>query len=178
MIRPDVIDRAVPPTGPSSFFQVGFVVRDLAAAVAFYTQRLGAQPFVIIEDAQLSDQELRGTPFAPRQSLAFGYMGHLQVELIQPLEGGDASLYTEFLDERPQGGLHHTAVHVADIEHGLRDIGAGAADVLQSGRFGEATRIAYVDVAAPTGALLELIQLDEGGLDMFEATRAGGAGGN
>jgi catechol 2,3-dioxygenase-like lactoylglutathione lyase family enzyme len=168
-----VVDRAAPPAGTTSFFQVGYVVPDLAAAIGFFTETLGAPPFFVIEDVELSDLYFRGKPFAPRESIAFAYLGHLQFELVQPLAGGDPSTYTEFLDRNPGGGVHHVATHVATIEQGLADLGLDESAIVQTGRFGEATRFAYLDIATPTGAMLEIVQLDEPALQMFEALRRG-----
>ena len=167
------LDRAVPPAGSTSFFQVGYVVPDLLRAVDFFTDTLGAPPFLVLEDVQLSDLTFHGRPFQPRDSLAFSYLGHLQFELIQPLEDSDESTYTQFLDRHPQGGIHHTALRVETIEQGLHAIGATGDDVVQAGRFGEGTRFAYLDVASATGALVEIIELDATGLEMFEALRRG-----
>lgn len=167
-----IIHRIAPPAGPTSFFQVGYVVPDLQNALDFFTERLGTQGFLVMKDAQLDDQMYYGKPFAPRQDLAFSYAGHLQFELIHPIDGGDESCYTTFLDAHPAGGLHHTAVLVESFAAGLEQIGAEPSEVIQSGRFGEGTRFGYVD-AAPTGALLEIIELDEGGAGMFEQLRLG-----
>ena len=142
-----------------------------------YEQRLGAAPFLVLRAPELLDEELRGQPYHPRQDLAFGYVGHLQLELIQPVAGGDASTYTEYLERHPEGGVHHTAIHVADLDEGLQALGLGRQDVLQSGRFGAGTRFAYVDAAGATGTLLELIELDDGGTGMFEGLHRGELGG-
>jgi catechol 2,3-dioxygenase-like lactoylglutathione lyase family enzyme len=169
------LDRALPPPGLTGFYQVGFVVPDLAAAMAFYTETLKAPPFLVLEDVELEDEMFEGRPFAPRTSIAFSYLGHLQIELCQPLEGGDESAYTRFLDQHPAGGVHHTAVRVPTIDEALRQLGATPADIVQSGRAG-GTRFAYLDVARATGIMLEIVEIDEGGISMFEALLRGEIG--
>ena len=168
-----ILGRATPPPGTSSFFQVGYVVPDLQNALDFFSERLKAQPFLVMKDAQLSDQTFHGEPFSPRQDLAFGYAGDLQFELIHPIDGGDESVYTRFLDRNPDGGIHHTAVRVDDLDRGVVDIGAKPEDVVQTGRFGRGTRFGYVDVTSNTGALIELIQIDDDTLVIFDRLRRG-----
>ncbi len=169
--------RAVPPAGVGALFQVGYVVPDLDAALDFFSERLGGPPFLVLRAPELVDETFHGQPFHPRQDLAFGYRGHLQVELIEPTDGGDESTYTQFLERHPQGGLHHTAAHVQSLEQGLEALGLRPEHLIQTGRFGAGTRFGYVEEGQPTGSLFELIELDEGGLGMFEALRSGETGG-
>ena len=103
---------------------------------------------------------------------AFGYLGNVQFELICPVDGGDESSYTQFLDRHPSGGVHHTAVQVDRLETGLEAIGPTERDVVQHGRFGADTRFGYVE-APGTGALLELLQLDGPTHELFDALRRG-----
>jgi catechol 2,3-dioxygenase-like lactoylglutathione lyase family enzyme len=166
------LDRALPPPGLTSFYQVGIVVPDLEAAIAFYTETLKAPPFLVLADVDLDDEIFEGRPFAPRTSLAFSYLGNLQIELCQPLEGGDESVYTQFLDRVPAGGVHHMATRVATIEGALGELGRTRDDIVQSARAG-GTRFAYLDIAAPTGLMVEIVELDEGGVGMFEALLRG-----
>lgn len=145
---------------------------DLDAALDFYENRLGASPFMVFRGPELEDETFHGTPCKPRQDLAFGYVGHLQFELICPTDGGDESSYTQFLDRHPGGGIHHTAMVVERLETGLQAIGLSEDDVIQHGRFGADTRFAYVE-APGTGALLELIQLDGPTHELFDSLRRG-----
>lgn len=170
------VHQAAPPPSTGALFQVGYVVPDLDAALDFFSERLDGPPFLVLRSPELEDETFHGVPFHPRQDLAFGYRGHLQIELIQPTDGGDESTYTQFLERHPQGGVHHTAARVADLRQGVRDLGLAEDALVQTGRFGPGTRFGYVDLADPTGALFELIELDEGGLGMFEALRRGELG--
>ena len=171
------LERAAPTSSTGALFQVGYVVPDLDAALDFFSERLPGPPFLVLRAPELEDETFHGVPFHPRQDLAFGYRGHLQVELIAPTDGGDESSYTQFLDRNPRGGVHHTAARVESLHQGVRDLGLEPDAFVQTGRFGPATRFGYVDLTDPTGALFELIELDEGGVGMFEALRRGEIGG-
>lgn len=167
-----IVDRIAPPPSPTSFWHVGYVVPDLDAALDVFEERLGSLPFLVFREPEIADETVDGKPCKPRQSLAFGYAGNLGFEVIAPLDGGDESSYTRFLDEHPQGGMHHTAIMVERFEDGLRDLGMTADDVVQYGRFNEDTRFGYVP-APGLGTYLEVIQFDAGTRQLFEDLRQG-----
>jgi hypothetical protein len=49
--------------------------------------------------------------------MAFGYVGDVQFEVIEPVAG--KSTYSEFLDRVPAGGVHvHVASHQRDCRGG------------------------------------------------------------
>jgi catechol 2,3-dioxygenase-like lactoylglutathione lyase family enzyme len=77
--------------------QLAYVVRDLDAALHYWTSVLEVGPFFLFEHCPLQDQRYRGQPSNVDVSLALGNSGDLQIELIQ--QHNDApSVYREFLD--------------------------------------------------------------------------------
>jgi catechol 2,3-dioxygenase-like lactoylglutathione lyase family enzyme len=111
------------------FKQLGVVVRDLDAAMRFWTHVLKVGPFVVIEEA-VGDRDYmhRGVKSDVRMSLGFSYCGDVQLEFVQQLNTAP-SPYVEFLDQGREG-LHHIAFHPDDYEKacgelialGLREI--------------------------------------------------------
>ena len=89
--------------------QVGIVVRDMDAALAAYSGRLGVGPWRVYDYAppKLTGMRIRGveTPYSMR--LALAWTGTMMWELIQPLEG--PSIYWEFLRDHGEG-IHHVMV--------------------------------------------------------------------
>jgi hypothetical protein len=150
------------------FFQVAYVTPDMDRLLATLNDDLGVGPFFVIRDAHIEDQTLRGQPFESRQDLAFGYAGQLQFEVIQPIDG--ANIYTEFLDSRPGGGLHHTGILVDDYDKAVSEVSA-TLPLVQTGR-SDTTRFAYFDTVATLGAYTEIVQLGERDLGLFEHIRA------
>ena len=78
--------------------QIGFVVRDLDAAIGHWTRSIGVGPFVAFRALPFaSDYRYRGDPAEPPVvSIAIAMSGPLQVELIQ--QHNDArSGYLDFL---------------------------------------------------------------------------------
>jgi len=151
-------------------FQIAYIVPELHAAVRFFKEKLGVPNFLVKEDIQGQDQTYRGKPGDFRHSIAFGYAGQMQIELIQSLLG--ASTYSEFLEQNPKGGVHHLGILVENYDSGVAAMKARGFELVQSGRNGE-TRFAYFDVDHPIGTLLEVVCLAPGIKAAFERLKHG-----
>jgi catechol 2,3-dioxygenase-like lactoylglutathione lyase family enzyme len=137
-------------------FQIACVVPDLHAAIRFFKEKLGVPTFLVREDIQLQEQTYLGKPGDYRQSLAFGFAGQMQIELIQPLAG--TSSYSEFLKSNPKGGVQHLGIMVENYDAAVADMKARGFTLVQSGRNGD-TRFAYFDTDDLTGTLMEVVYL-------------------
>ncbi len=153
-------------------FQIGYVVPDLHASVRFFKEKLGVPSFLVKEDIQGQEQTYRGKPGDFRHSIAFGYAGDVQIELIQSLSG--ASTYSEFLEQNPNGGVHHLGILSDDYNAGVADMIGRGFKLVQSGRNGE-TRFAYFDVDHPVGTLMEIVCLAPAIKAAFEKLKRGEA---
>jgi hypothetical protein len=149
------------------FFQVAFVTTDLDRFLQSLSDDLGVDRFFVIRDAQVTDQTYRDKPCDARQNLAFGYAGTLQFEVIQPLSG--ESSYSEFLSVHPEGGLHHTGILVDDYDEAVTELSRKCTKV-QTGRVGE-TRFAYFDLLGTLGEYIEVLQLGEDFVELFQRIR-------
>jgi catechol 2,3-dioxygenase-like lactoylglutathione lyase family enzyme len=136
--------------------QIAYVVPEIHGAVRFFKEKLGVPNFLVKEDIGGDEQTYRDKPGNSRHSIAFGYAGDMQIELIQSLSG--ASTYSEFIEQNPKGGVHHLGVFVDDYAAAVADMIARGFEMVQSGRNGE-TRFAYFDVDHPIGTLLEVVYL-------------------
>ena len=152
--------------------QIAFVVKDLAAAERFFTEKLGVPRFFRLEDVKVYEAFYRGGPGDFHIDIALGYAGDSQIELIQHLSG--RSIYKEFLDKRGEG-LHHLGFIVPDHEKVIADFTANGFPVIQSGRIGNnpGVRFAYFDTEAAIGALMESIVLDDDTRRLFERVKRG-----
>jgi methylmalonyl-CoA/ethylmalonyl-CoA epimerase len=149
------------------FFQVAFVTTDLDRFLGSLSDDLGVDRFFVIRDAPVTDQTYRGKPCDARQDLAFGYAGTLQFEVILPLSG--ESSYSEFLARHPEGGVHHTGVLVDDYDVAVAEL-SQRSTMVQTGRVGE-TRFAYFDLVGTLGAYIEVLQLGDDFVELFERIR-------
>jgi len=152
-------------------FQLGYVFPRIATGET-YLATLGARGFTHFPDAPVHSQTLRGEPMVCRQNLAFGFLGPLNVELVEPVEG--ANIYTEFLSEKPDGGLHHIAWKVEDIDIAAAAMRAAGHAEAQTGRFGEGTRFVYFDTRSPLGHYTELLAFDDATEALFDEMRRTG----
>jgi Glyoxalase/Bleomycin resistance protein/Dioxygenase superfamily len=85
--------------------QNGYVVRDIAAAMKFWTEVLRVGPFFYIPAVKSDWFRYRGTDSAVEMSIALANSGDLQIELIQ--QRNDApSMYLDFLREHGEGLQH------------------------------------------------------------------------
>ncbi|MGH7862039.1 MAG: VOC family protein [Candidatus Dormibacteraceae bacterium] len=142
--------------------QVCVVTPDLRQAMERYRALLGLAPWRILGFGPDTVRELtyRGRPAGYRMLVAFAQFGALQYELIQPLEG--PTIYHEFLERHPAGGIHHFGCWVPDLEAALAQARALGFRVIQGGRgtgLGGDGGFAYLDTEASLGAILELIEV-------------------
>ena len=159
-----------PLPGLPELFHIGWVVRDCAAAQRELSARLGAGPFVSAGTEARFDQALvRGkpTPFSLR--IAFGVLGGVLLELLEPLD--DRSPHAEFLDAHGEG-MHHLAFLVPDFDEQLAAV-RGAhpeAKLLIDGTGpGNPVRWVYLDGSAAHGTVIELLDRTPQALAVFGA---------
>lgn len=137
--------------------QVGHVVRDADAAMAFWTQAMGIGPFFVVREMTMIDFKYRGHPSpAPVVTLCFAQSGDVQIELIQ--QHNDApSAYREFLSAGRTGVQHlspwfdNEAEYEAARQHALDK---GLTMVHES--VGGPARFCYFETGTPDAPLLEL----------------------
>ena len=141
------------PIGP--VMQLAYLVEDLDSAIAQWMS-LGVGPFFVSRDANYKDQLYKGQPVSCRFSLALAYTGELQVELIQLLDDQPSS-FSAFKDAHGYG-LHHLGVLTKDIDGDLAKLEGLGHQVVHRMTSPLEVQTAYVDVALPGGASLELIQ--------------------
>jgi methylmalonyl-CoA/ethylmalonyl-CoA epimerase len=153
-------------------FQIAYVVPDLKTALGFFKDRLGVPKFLVLEDVKLQDQTYLGRPADLHQSIAFGWAGPVQIELIQPLSG--TSSYSEYLKKMPGGGLQHIGLLVEDYDQGCAEMKQQGFELVQSGRNGE-TRFGYFDTDRVIGTLTEIVFIAPAERAMFEKMRKGEA---
>lgn len=147
-----------PPRLPE-LFHVGWVVRDCAAAREELSTRLGGGPFLSLADESRFDHALvhgKPTPFSLK--IAFGALGGVLVELLEPLD--DRSPHAEFLAERGEG-LHHLAYLVADLDEQLGAARAASPPLellIDGSGPGNTVRWVYLDGGTARGTVVELLE--------------------
>ena len=136
--------------------QTAFVVEDLRASIDHFVRDCRAGPFFVLEHFLAPDQCYRGEPSRADVTIAMGFAGHMQIELIQPLDD-NPSVYRETIDRRGYG-FHHFGIACADVDADLSRYEARGYQLAFRAAVPTGGAVAYLeggDVAAP--AFLELL---------------------
>ncbi len=149
--------------------QLSYCPRDYEAALKHWIS-LGAGPFFENMHVKLENVKFRGQPSDIDFSMALGYYGDIQIELIR--QHNDApSMYTEWLAEGREG-IQHLCVLVDDIEETRRRVAAQGGVVIQEGTLpNNMGAVIYVDTGGGPGTVIEYLQIAEPGRQGFAMMR-------
>jgi methylmalonyl-CoA/ethylmalonyl-CoA epimerase len=127
---------------------VGVAVPDMAAAIAFWRETMGAE--VVTEPFDLPEQGVK-VCFVDTPN------GGTQVELLAPLS--DDSPVNGFLAKNPLGGQHHLCFEVPDIETARAEFEQQGKRILGATRIGaHGTPIFFVHPKDMAGVLTEIME--------------------
>jgi len=124
---------------------IGFAVRDIDSAIAFYSQTFGIS-------------EWERIPMPERHmEVAATRMGDMLLELIAPTS--DEAAFAKYLNERGPG-MHHIAYRVNDIVAALAEVKARGVQLIdETPRPGlHDTLVAFLHPKSCQGVLVELVQ--------------------
>jgi hypothetical protein len=133
--------------------QLAYVVRDLDAALKYWTEVLKVGPFFKFDHCPLMNQRYRGKPSNVDVTLALGNSGALQIELIYQ-HNDEPSVYKEFLDAG-RVGAHHFGMMPVDYRatcEQYKKLGHEAAFECTVG----GAELTYFDTVASIGHYIEL----------------------
>ncbi len=143
-------------TDLGEIMQLAFVPADFDAALKFWIEVMGAGPFFAIDDVRLADCKYRGAPSDVHFSMALGYWGDMQIELIR--QHNDApSIYKAWRDAGHEG-LQHVCILVDDMAHARAVCAAAGAAVAQEGQVAGGGEVIYVDTGGGPGTLVEILK--------------------
>jgi len=137
--------------------QLGYVVADLDAALRFWTEVLQVGPFVVIEES-LGDRQFlhRGRPSDVRMSVAFSYLGDVQIEFIAQSNRAP-SPYVEFLSSGREG-LHHLGFWPQDYPQACEELERHGFTEVCSIKMSDGTKnVSYYSGPAHLGAMIEVV---------------------
>lgn len=140
-------------------YQICFVVPDLAEAIEEWTSTKRAGPFFLFEHFDFADPSYKGQAVAPDVSLALGYSGDLNIELIQQHDE-TPSVYRDMIETRGYG-FHHFARLTSDIDRSIADMESQDSPCVFSGKFEPDTRFAYCDSRSGLGCFTEFVEFNE-----------------
>jgi hypothetical protein len=136
--------------------QLGYVVPDIRAAMQHWLEVLGVGPFFVMEDVAIEGAYEGDRPVRVGMTVAFSYIGDVQIELIEPL-GDTPSPYRAFAEAHGGDGLHHLCRFTDDFDADLAAIRAELGPVRVYRASAGPMQLAYVEGDRPGGAVLELL---------------------
>ena len=139
---------------PSGFCQVGVVVKSIDETIEYYEKVFGFGPFQVIQ-VDFSDATYYGQTAGYRGKRAFFYLGPIQIELIELIDG--KTIHEDFLKEKGEG-LHHIAFEVDNLEESKRNANKAGLEITQSFIRPDGTGFAYLDADKTGGVIFELVQ--------------------
>ena len=130
----------------TSIDHISYAVTDIDKTIKTWSKLYCITPWTYRENG---GTDVKGRPWKIR--MAFAYVGPMEVELVQCLEG--RIFQSKFLDKWGEG-IHHIGFFVDDVDAEVAALTKDGANLLihDPGRF------AYLDAGGPGGAIFELMQ--------------------
>jgi len=148
--------------------QIAYLPQDFDAALRHWTETVGVGPFFLLENVELGEMKYRGEPSAAIFSIAIGYWGDIQIELIRA-ENDAPSIYSGEYAVRDR--MHHVCIFVDSIEDARRACAEAGAEILVEGKVGDSGEVIYVDAGGGPGHVIELLQPMAGSEGLFAMMR-------
>lgn len=154
--------------------QLAWVVPDINAAEKFFKDVMGMLHFNKIENFSTAGFEptYYGKPGPTISHIAMTWAGGSFIELIQPISG--QSIFRDFLDKNPAGGLQHIAyrVPVADLDKVIAQMNDKGYPVVTSYNT-PISKIAFFDTTKVLGMMTEIMGITEEGEAEVEKMKKG-----
>ena len=145
--------------------QMAYVVPDVRAAIASWVADLGVGPWFLLEHFTGVDAVYRGQPSQADVAIAMAFAGHVQIELIQPLDDAP-SVYRETVEARGYG-FHHVGLATDDVAAAVAGREAAGATVAFRAGVPTGGTVVYLDGGPALPGFVELIESTAGMDDMF-----------
>jgi catechol 2,3-dioxygenase-like lactoylglutathione lyase family enzyme len=139
---------------PASLCQIGIVVKNIDETVKYYKKVFGFGPFDI-RQVDFPTATYYGEVAGYRGKRAFFYLGPIQIELIELVDG--KTIHETFLNDKGEG-LHHIAFRVGSLEKSKENAEKADLEVTQSFSRPDGSGFAYLDTDKVGGVIFELIQ--------------------
>jgi hypothetical protein len=137
--------------------QQGYVVPDVELAMQHWLAR-GVGPFVFVDIKEFPGI-YQGQPILAEMQAGFAYSGSQQIEVITPALS-HPSIYKDYLQENPNGGLQHLAYWVDDIDSKLAELDEKGVQHQVWQRYGVPPAYqahAYLDLTEYPGVMVQLM---------------------
>jgi Glyoxalase/Bleomycin resistance protein/Dioxygenase superfamily len=147
--------------------QMAYVVEDIHSAIDWWVRDAKTGPWFLLDSFLGPDQTYRGAPSQADVSIAMGYAGHMQIELIQPKDD-HPSVYREAVEARGYG-FHHIGIAVADVDAEIAAYEARGYALAFRAAVPTGGAVAYLEGGAGAPGFVELIPATPGMDEAFSA---------
>jgi hypothetical protein len=140
----------------NAIVQIAFIVPDLDDAMTQFTERLGVGPWQVMRDFAGDNPMYRNEPTEARAHVALGFSGHMQYELIQPVDE-HPSVHRDVLESRGYG-FHHFGYARPRFDEAVAEMRARGYEPIFTASLGGDSRVAYFDTRDALPGMTEFLE--------------------
>jgi len=140
--------------------QMAYVVEDIRASMAWWMADTCTGPWFLLDHFLAPGQTYRGEASQADVAIAMAFAGHMQIELIQPLDD-HPSVYRDIIRQRGYG-FHHVGVACADVDAQIAAYAARGYRVAFRAAVPTGGAVAYLDNGRNDPGMVELIPVTAG----------------
>ena len=145
--------------------QLAYFPTDFDATLRYWVETMGVGPFFMLNDVRINEMKYRGQPTDAIFTMAIGYWGDIQIELIKSNHPAP-SLYNGEYAVRDT--LHHVCIFVEDMAATRAACAAVGAEVIVEGKVGADGEVIYVDPGKGPGHVVEYLKPMTGSEGLFQ----------
>jgi len=133
---------------------IGVVYKDFSKVVEKIKDLYGMPNINIVEAIVEVNTNIKELTKPLKIKVGFATFGNTMIELFEPLD--DNSIYSEFLETIPEGGIHHVGIMVENIDEELKKWDSKGIKRIISGIL-PTNRFVYYDTREMFGYVTELL---------------------
>ncbi|MBA7526493.1 hypothetical protein ES705_18655 [subsurface metagenome] len=133
---------------------IGVVYKDFSKVVENIKDLYGMPNINIVEAIVEVNTNIKELTEPLKIKVGFATFGNTMIELFEPLD--DKSIYSEFLETIPEGGIHHVGIMVENIDEELKKWDSKGIKRIISGVL-PTNRFVYYDTREMFGYVTELL---------------------
>ncbi len=141
----------------NGIIQHAYVVKDIRKAMDGWVKDLKVGPWFLIDRFSGVDAQYRGSPSHAESALAMSFAGHMNIELIQPVNDAP-SVYWDTIKKRGYG-FHHWGVATSNFDSDLERYKQRGYELAFFARVPSGGRVGYMDAGDGLGGMVELIEM-------------------
>jgi hypothetical protein len=141
--------------------QAGIIVEDIDKAIEHWVSTVGAGPFFVARHVPLEFVEFNGEFTQPDLSVAMGFSGDLEIELIQQHNDAPSPWLNFYKNSGP--GLHHLSAWTTEYDNVMARTKLDGFTPNCVGKIAGGARFAYFNADATDGSSFEISDLGVNG---------------